>query len=82
MQLGAGRERKEDVVDPAAGIVLHVGVGDKVEAGTTLATLHTNKSDASTVWERALRDAVTLGSAAVAPEPLVLGMSAPQPAFA
>lgn len=40
--LGGGRERKENSVDPAVGIVLHKKVGDTVAAGERLATLHYN----------------------------------------
>ena len=33
MGLGAGRTRAEDLVDPGAGIELHVGVGDRIRMG-------------------------------------------------
>ena len=41
--LGGGRERKEDSVDPAVGIVLHKKVGDRVSRGEPLATIHYNE---------------------------------------
>jgi pyrimidine-nucleoside phosphorylase len=40
--LGGGRERKEESVDPAVGIVLHKKVGDRVAAREALATIHYN----------------------------------------
>ncbi len=40
--LGGGRERKEDAVDPAVGIVLHKKVGDEVSAREPLATIYYN----------------------------------------
>ena len=40
--LGGGRERKEDSVDPAVGIVLHKKVGDRASKGESLATIYYN----------------------------------------
>lgn len=45
MMLGGGREKISDRVDPAVGLVLEKKVGDAVEAGQTLCTMHYN-SDA------------------------------------
>lgn len=41
-RLGAGRARKEDPVQAAAGVELHAKPGDSVFAGQTLMTLHTD----------------------------------------
>ncbi len=38
--LGAGRQRKEDAIDPAVGFVLHKRVGDFVHKRDALATIH------------------------------------------
>jgi pyrimidine-nucleoside phosphorylase len=43
--LGGGREKKEDVIDPAVGLILHKKVGDPVKAGEALCTILYN-SDA------------------------------------
>jgi pyrimidine-nucleoside phosphorylase len=44
MMLGGGRERKEDTVDPALGLVLRAKVGDALERGATLCDVHYNRS--------------------------------------
>ena len=43
--LGGGRARKEDVVDPAVGIMVHKKLGDKVSAGEALCTVHYNSAE-------------------------------------
>lgn len=42
VDLGGGREKKEDPIDHAVGVVVHYKVGDKVRKGTPLVTLHAN----------------------------------------
>ncbi|MFZ0390995.1 MAG: thymidine phosphorylase [Calditrichia bacterium] len=43
VQLGAGRARSEDKVDPAAGIVLHKKCGDEVRQGEPVLTVYSNR---------------------------------------
>jgi thymidine phosphorylase len=50
-RLGAGRARKEDSVQFGAGIALHAQVGQKVQAGQPLLTMHTDEPER---FERAL----------------------------
>jgi thymidine phosphorylase len=45
LALGAGRARKEDKVDHAAGLVIEAGVGDRVNAGDTLAVVHARSEE-------------------------------------
>jgi pyrimidine-nucleoside phosphorylase len=40
--LGGGREKKEDTIDPAVGLVLHKKVGDPVQKGEPFCTVHYN----------------------------------------
>lgn len=39
---GAGREVKEDDIDPAAGVMVHKKIGDSVQIGDSLATFYGN----------------------------------------
>jgi len=45
MMLGAGRKKKDDLIDYAAGITIAKKVGDEININETLCTLHTNKSN-------------------------------------
>jgi pyrimidine-nucleoside phosphorylase len=42
--LGAGREKKEDAVDPGVGLIVHKKLGDAVREGEPLVTLHYNSA--------------------------------------
>jgi len=51
--LGGGREKKENKIDPAVGLEFHKRIGDAVERGEPLCTLHYN-SDARLAEARQL----------------------------
>ncbi len=38
--MGAGRDKKEDSIDPAVGVILEVKIGEKVDAGSVLCRLY------------------------------------------
>ncbi|MDQ7095824.1 pyrimidine-nucleoside phosphorylase [Desulfosporosinus sp. PR] len=46
MLLGAGRAKKDDVIDFSAGVTMLKKVGDKVDKGDVLCILHTNSANA------------------------------------
>ena len=73
MALGAGRFRVEDRVDHAAGLVLHRKVGDPVEAGEPLCTLHAGagRGRPEEVADR-VRRAFRIGPGPAHPGPLLL----------
>lgn len=52
MMLGAGRATKESIIDLAVGVVLHKKVGDYVETGESLVTIHSNKENVQEVIEK------------------------------
>jgi thymidine phosphorylase len=70
-RLGAGRARKEDPVQAAAGVELHAKPGDDVRAGQPLLTLHTDEPARFERALEALEGAVEVGGAQTA-LPLVL----------
>ncbi len=69
--LGGGREKKEDSVDPAVGIVLHKKVGDRVAAGEPLATIHYNAEDRAARAKQRIESSIEIGESAPAKRPLV-----------
>lgn len=71
-RLGAGRTRKEDDVDPGAGVVLAVGLGDRVVAGQVLATLHASTAERLEQGRATVEQAFEIADLPVASPPLVL----------
>jgi thymidine phosphorylase len=52
VDIGGGRRAKEDDIDPRVGMMVHVRIGDQVDAGREIAALHLAKTDDAAV-ERA-----------------------------
>jgi pyrimidine-nucleoside phosphorylase len=71
--LGAGREKKGDAVDHAVGIDVRVKVGDRVEAGQPLLTIHANDERKRVEAERRLIDAIRFSDTPVDALPLFYG---------
>lgn len=69
--LGGGRERKEDSVDPAVGIVLHKKVGDRVTAGEPLATIHFNDDSRAERARSLISQSCEISDAAPSSRPLI-----------
>lgn len=67
-QLGAGRARKEDRVQAAAGVELHVELGSEVRAGQPLLTLHTDTPERIAVAQASAEAAVEIAKTG-RPEP-------------
>ncbi len=71
MLLGAGREKLEDIIDPAVGIELVKKRGDYVQSGDTLAIMHANRKELLLPVGELLRDAFQLSDTAADNLPLV-----------
>ena len=69
--LGAGRVRKEDDIDPAAGLRILKKTGDLVHEGDALAILHTEREDAFEDGAVRYLDAIAFGEDAPAAMPLI-----------
>ena len=69
--LGGGRQKTGDAIDPSVGIRIHHRIGDRVEKGDTILTLHCPASK-SMDYLKPLTDAVQISEAAVDQRPLIL----------
>lgn len=69
-ELGAGREKKGDPIDLAVGVQVHVNVGDLIQEGDAVATIHAN-DEARLERSRALiEQAISYSHTPVDPLPL------------
>jgi thymidine phosphorylase len=71
-RLGAGRSRKEDVVQHGAGVLCLAKPGERVAKGDPLMELHTDTPDAVAGAVEALDGAIEISDGVGVPAPLVL----------
>ena len=72
--LGAGRATKEDKVDPAVGLKMHVRVGYPIRKGDIRCTLYSNREDGVEDAKRLLKEAIHITDGPVETEPMVYGL--------
>ena len=69
--LGAGRQKKEDVIDPAAGIILRHKLAERVETGEVLAEVHCRTQQQFAAAREILDDAFALAADIPETAPLI-----------
>jgi pyrimidine-nucleoside phosphorylase len=71
IELGGGRSKVEDLVDPGVGFVVSARPGDKVEAGEPLASIFAKDKAGIEIGMRCLAEAITIGAGKPTLLPLV-----------
>jgi len=72
IELGAGRRSREDRVDPGAGLLVRIKIGDSVQKGDVLAVLLTNQRRALAGSAKRVLAAFTISGRPTGPKPLIL----------
>jgi pyrimidine-nucleoside phosphorylase len=72
LELGVGRMKKEDQIDPGAGVVIEAAPGSEVRRGDVLATVHARSPELCVHAIERLRTAWRLSTAAASRPPHVL----------
>ncbi|HTS78499.1 MAG TPA: thymidine phosphorylase [Bryobacteraceae bacterium] len=70
--IGAGRDTKEDKIDPAVGVILEVKVGQKVDAGGVLCRLYYTREDHVEEAAQLVEDAFRISGSAPEDRELIL----------
>lgn len=71
VELGGGRRRKDDVIDPTVGLEMRVRLGDHVEAGQPLAVVYSRDGHAKSAHS-CLSAAIQITDRSPPPTPLIL----------
>ena len=77
-RMGAGRMKKEDVIDPAVGFVMEKRIGDKVKTGDVLCTLHARTEESARETEARILSALTFAKEPAPRTRLLYALVTPQ----
>jgi pyrimidine-nucleoside phosphorylase len=70
--MGAGRNRKEDGIDPAVGVILEVKIGEKVDSGAVLCRLYYTHEEGLEEAAEMVEDAFRISQTKPEPRELIL----------
>jgi thymidine phosphorylase len=70
--IGAGRDTKEDTIDPAVGVILEVKIGQKVDAGGVLCRLYYTRDERVEEAAQLVEDAFRISAAPPEDRELIL----------
>ncbi len=72
--LGAGRVKKEDLIDYSVGVILNKKVADKVSKGDILGYIHSNSKEKFEQAERKLEQIIKINENEIEKEPTIFGI--------
>lgn len=71
IQIGAGRAKVTDIIDPTAGFQIHKKIGDKINLGDTLFTVHANSLEKIKNIEKFLYETIEWSENSTRPQDLI-----------
>jgi pyrimidine-nucleoside phosphorylase len=74
IKLGGGRETKDDAIDLSVGVVLHRKIGDYVNRGESLATIHATDAESAEEAKMLILSCYRFGAAKPEPQPFIKGI--------
>lgn len=73
LELGGGRQKASDTIDPAVGVETLKSIGERIAMGEPLFSVYARNPNLMNGAVNALASAVTISPRSVAPNPLILG---------
>ena len=73
-KLGAGRAKKDDIIDPAVGLIMRVRMGDMIREGDSLCTLYVNDDSNLPEITEQLYNAVRITEEPAETRPMILAI--------